>query len=107
MSKTHAIHSDYFVDFREIIEKKEKKTPITEEKQIAYMANTPGWKLMAEYIRQLIDSLDLPAKMSMEGGCSYEEIGRKTIVAQLTKEFLQKVLEKAEDAKEATENTRT
>ena len=101
---TEAVKTDYFVDFRKIIDQdKGDETPVTEEKQVAWMAKTPGWKLVKEYIEDLITALDIPARSSMEGGCSYEEIGRKTIVAQLTKEYLGKVLEKVSDAKESQE----
>lgn len=102
MPKGQAIVSDYFKDFR-AIEVEKAKDPITEEKQIAWMAKTPGWKHMESYIKDLIVALDVPAQQSMEAGCSYDEIGRKTIVAQLTKEFLGKVLGKVADAKESQE----
>ena len=107
MAKTDAIQTDYFTDFRKLIDDdKEEETPITEEKQISYMGKTPGWKHVETYINELISYLDSPAQQAMETGCSYDEIGRKTIVAQLTKEFLGKVLEKVNDAKEATDNSK-
>lgn len=99
---SQAIKSDYFTDFRKIVDK-EEEVPVKEEQQIYWMSKQPGWKLLKTYIEDLIESLDLPAKQAMETGCSYDEIGRKTIVAQLTKEFLNKILDKVADAKEATE----
>lgn len=96
-----AIHPDYFGDFRKIVNKEPEDVPVKEEQQICWMSKQPGWKHIETYIKDLIDSLDLPAKQAMETGCSYDEIGRKTIVAQLTKEFLNKILDKVHDAKEA------
>ena len=98
---SEAIKPDYFKPFRQVIN--EDVTPEKEEQQIAWMAKTPGWKHMDRFIRDLQQSLEIPAKQAMENGCSYEDIGRKTIVAQLSKEVLQKILDRVNDAKEATD----
>jgi hypothetical protein len=97
---SQAIKSDYFTDFRKIVEKEEEQ-PVKEEQQIYWMSKQPGWKHIETYIKDLIIALDVPAQQSMENGCSYDEIGRKTIVAQLTKEFLNKILDKVKNAKES------
>ena len=101
-----AIKSDYFTDFRKIVKEEPEDVPAKEEQQIYWMAKQPGWKLLETYIKDLIVALDAPAQQSMEAGCSYDEIGRKTIVAQLTKEFLNKILDKVNDAKDAIEPTK-
>ena len=100
---SQAIKSDYFTDFRKIVDKEPEDVPAKEEQQIYWMSKQPGWKLLETYIKDLIVALDVPAQQSMEAGCSYDEIGRKTIVAQLTKEFLNKILDKVADAKDAIE----
>lgn len=100
----NAIHPDYFKDFRDIVkEKEEEPIEIREEQVLSEMSNMAGWKVLREYITDLVGSLDAPAHTAMESGCSYDEIGRKTIIAQLTKEFLLKVIEKVENARIALE----
>ena len=100
----NAIHPDYFKDFKTLT-KKEDEQPIEqkEERVLADMAELAGWKVLKEYVGDLKESLDKLLSTVMEGGATYEEIGQKTIVTTLTKSYLDRVVERVEDASEALE----
>lgn len=100
----NAIHPDYFKDFRVSVTQAEEK-PIQEREEIALadLAETAGWKVLAEYIETLKTVLDTLLTSAMQNGASYEEIGQKTIVTTLTKGYLDQIIAKVEDAKAAVE----
>lgn len=105
----NAIHPDYFKDFREAQIPKEAVTAEQaeqEEVMFAEFAQTGTWKYLKNYILDLNDVLDSLVKTAMETGASYEEIGQKTIVSELAKSFLVRVIEKVDDARTALEDTR-
>lgn len=101
----NAITPDYFKEIR-VLTKKEDEAPIQEKEEIALsdMSLSGGWKVLSEYIDDLKESLDQLLKSAMENGASYEEIGQKTIVTTLTKSYLDKVVERVEDARTAIES---
>jgi len=100
-----AIKPDYFKDLREV--KKEVEKPIQEKEEIALadMSELAGWKVLHEYITDLQESLDALLSAAMTNGASYEELGQKTIVTTLTKSYLDQVIQKVEDAKQAIQST--
>ena len=103
---TSAIHTDYFKDFREAHVIKEATTTEEvekEEKLLSDMAQMGGWEYLKAYILDLEDVLDSLVKTTMESGASFEEIGQKSIVSELAKGFLTRVIEKVEDARTALE----
>lgn len=105
VSKAQAIHPTFFNDIRSMLKEKDNEpVEIKEEGQLATMAQQKGWEHLKKYIEELIENLNLLTYRSMESGASYEEIGQKTIISQLTKEYLLKVIEKVENAKDAVEN---
>ena len=104
----NAIHPDHFKDFRELAVKKEATTADEaeqEEKLIADLSYLGGWTYLKKYILDLNDILDGLVKSSMEAGATYEEIGRKTIVAEIAKSYLLRVIEKVENARTALESS--
>jgi hypothetical protein len=99
-----AIRSDSF----HALETQEPDTQvveITEEKQLGNLSYTEGWKLLKEYIESLKEDLDSTWKAELIKGSSFEEIGKRTIITQLTKEYLNKIIEKVGDARQAIEPT--
>lgn len=103
----NAIHPDYFKDFREAMIPKEATTvdeAEKEEQMFADFAQTGTWDYLKKYILDLNLVLDGLVRASMETGASYEEIGQKTIVSELAKSFLLRVVEKVENARTALEN---
>lgn len=102
-----AIHSDHFKDFREAMKPKTATTvdeAAREEKMFYDFSQTATWDYLKKYILEQNDVLDALVKTSMEEGASYEEVGRKTIVAEVAKSFLLRVVEKVENARIALEN---
>lgn len=104
----NAIHPDVFKAFKEAQVTKEPTTveeAVREEDLYAELALSGVWNYLKKYILDLEDVLDSLVKASIEGGASFEEIGQKTIVSELAKSFLQRVIEKVEDARIAHETT--
>lgn len=80
-----------------------KKGATEEEVALANMGKTHGWRVLREYIGKVEEDLDNKNAEAIAGGKALEEIGLNTIVINLTKEIIKKVLDKVEDAKEACE----
>ena len=101
----NAIHPNYFKDFRKET-KVEKEAPLElrEEKALADVGEMGGWKVLKEWITDLKVMLDKILETSIEGGASFEEIGQKTMVVALAKSYLDQVIDKVEDSKEAVAN---
>ena len=58
-----------------------KKKGITEEERaLATLSETLGWKILSEYIDYLIDDLDNVNDQAIANGATFEEIGRNTLV---------------------------
>jgi len=99
-----ALRPDYFFDFRSI--GKEKKPEETEEtlkdneRVLLTLSSHSGWAILKDYIGDLTKELDTLNQKAIESGASFEEIGRNSVVIQLCKEVLQKVINKVEDVKE-------
>jgi hypothetical protein len=100
-----AIHPDYFRDIREVKDKMEAEPlEIREERALAELSETAGWKVLEEYIGLLKETVDNLLKRTMESGASFDEIGQKTIVITLVKSYLDQILEKVDNARSAIES---
>ena len=81
-----------------------KKKGITEEERaLATLSETLGWKILSEYIDYLIDDLDNVNDQAIANGATFEEIGRNTLVVSLAKGVIKRIKDKVADAKEACE----
>lgn len=100
-----AIKPTAFVDFRQIVKKSEPPKDELEatEIKLAHLVNTEGWEEMTRYINTLKGNLTNLNKTLMEKGAAFEEIGRNAVVSQLAIDLLDKILTRANDAKEAVE----
>ena len=101
-----ATRPDYFAGIKSTLtsegELKEKGIDL-EDNDLAAMSVHRGWKVLREYIDNMVSDLDNITKAQMQEGKSFEEIGQNAIVTQLAKEFLTKIIHKVDDAKEAVE----
>ena len=101
-----ATRPDYFSGFKGSLtseaELKDKGIDL-QDQAIAGLANNKGWKILREYIESMITDLDVITKVQMSEGKDFEEIGRNAVVTQLTREFLQRITQKVDDATEAIE----
>jgi len=105
MSK-QAIKPDTFISQLPtfIKEKKPTSSSVTqEESQLARMAKTAGWRVLREYIEQIKKDMDLLNDQAIANGADFKTIGQNTVVISQTKTVLNKVLNKVEDAREASE----
>lgn len=99
---SQAIRPDSFIDYRKVVEKAKPEQPeLIEERQLAHLANSDGWVVLAKYIEELNTDLSNINKSMMGKGASFEEIGRNAVIVQLAQELLEKIVQKVEDAREA------
>lgn len=98
----NAIKPDYFKDYKVLTKKvDDKPIELKEEQALSDTSETAGWKILNEYIDFLKETLDKIQETSIAGGASFEEIGQKTIVVTLAKSYLDQVVERVVNAKEA------
>lgn len=98
----NAIHPNFFKDIK-VLAKEVDEAPIEDKEEIALfeLSEMAGWKVLKEYVGELKEALDRLVQSSMSNGASFEEVGQKTIVTTLAKSFLDQVVERVENAKEA------
>lgn len=100
-----AIKPSHYSSFSEVIKQEQKVENIEEEgKHLSNLSNHKGWKILDEYINNLIKDLDEVASQAIASGQTYEEIGRNAIVLSLVKDIVSKIRNKVNDAKEANED---
>lgn len=81
----------------------EKKGATEEERMLYVLGNSAGWKILNEYIDNLIGDLDLMNGKVIEGGASFDVIGQNAVVVNIARTLLKKVQAKVLDAKETCE----
>ena len=84
-------------------QKADRKKATEEEVALANLSNTHGWRVLKEYIGRIVQDLDNKNSEAIAGGKGLEEIGLNTIVINLTKEIIKKILDRVEDSKETCE----
>jgi hypothetical protein len=104
-----AIKSNYFTPLRELRTLKsdlqaQKSGVSPEDQYLSDMRATKGWEILNEFIDNIKIDLDQMIKNLLEDGASYEVIGQKTIVKELTTEVLDRIQNKVNDANDAIEN---
>jgi len=81
-----------------------KKRGVTDEERHLYaLTNNVGWKIISEYARNVLKEVDEANRLAISTGVSFEEIGRNTVVINLAKDIVEKILNKVNDAKEICE----
>ena len=84
-------------------ESKEKEVS-DEERRLYSLSKSTGWKVLKEYIGNVRNDLDNFNARAMETGANFEEIGKNTVVINLAKGIIERVLNKVGDAREAIES---
>lgn len=74
-----------------------------EEKQLAGMSRTAGWRVLKEYIGELERGMEALSDNAIATGISREQIGENTIIISQVKQVLSKVLNRVADAREASD----
>lgn len=76
---------------------------IEEEKILAGLAESSGWKVLKEFIDRVTNDLDNVNIVAISQGANFEEIGKNTVVVNLAKSVIEKIVNRVKDAKEANE----
>ena len=105
MPNTAALKPEFFSTLPTIIKDKqaEKLGVTTEELQLHALSTSAGWKVLEQYIKDVLEDLDNITDQSMAQGLSLEDIGRNALVANLSKGLIKKIMAKVTDAREAVE----
>lgn len=100
-----AIKPDFFNNLPTILnnEKLKGKEVSDDEKDLYSLSKSQGWRILKDYMESLMTDLDDVGNIAMNAGMSFEEIGRNTVIANLSKGVIRKVLIKISDAVEACE----
>jgi len=95
----------YFSSLPSVIKDEEaKKKGVTEEERaLAALSESMGWNILTGYIDNLVDDLDDVSGRAISDGATFEEIGRNTLVINLAKGIIKKIMDKVTDAKEICE----
>jgi hypothetical protein len=98
--KQAALRPNLHQEFKEVLDKEPSVDLETDEVHLHAISGMRGWKVLEEYIQELIHELDNMVNAAMTTGASWEEIGQRTMLTALTKEALKKIISKVEDAKQ-------
>ena len=89
-----------------IKEKEETETgPTAEEKILGGGATGTFWITLKSYIEETMKELDDINEKAISTGANFEEVGRNTIVINLAKGIIKKVIDRVEDSEEALEQS--
>jgi hypothetical protein len=105
LAKT-AIRPNYFNEFANveaILKVPKGKDP--EQEALLSLSNHSGWQVLKQYIERIMEELDNLTKTQMAQGVSFEEIGRSTVVKEITKDALRRIIQRVEDARESGQTT--
>lgn len=87
------------------VEEAVKKGASDEEIHLSNLTEQKGWQILTEVKDRLVDELDKVNEQAIQTGASYEEIGKNTLVISLAKGIINRLWNKAADAKEACERS--
>ena len=96
-----AIKSNYFNEFANVKALQETKGKDPDQQALASLSNHSGWKVLKTYIKRVMEELDDMTKIQMVNGVPFEEIGRSTVVKEIVKDSLRRIITRVDDAKEA------
>lgn len=99
-----AIKPSFYKDFTSgVTEKIEEVVVDADQQALAHITHFKGWELLKRIKDRLESHLDQLVSEAMANGMSMEEIGQRTMVKELSKFVLNSFIEKAENARRATE----
>ena len=105
-----AIKANYFNEFANVKALQEQKVnpgKDPEQEKLFALSQTGGWQVLKEYIERIMDELDNLTKTQMAQGVSFEEIGRSTVVKEITKDALKRIITRVQDARDSGESRGT
>ena len=96
-----AIKSNYFNEFENVKALQETKGKDPDQQALASLSNHSGWKVLKAYIERIMEELDNLTKTQMVNGISFEEIGKSTVVKEIVKDALRRIIIRVQDAAES------
>lgn len=76
---------------------------LDDEKALHSLYEQKGWKILETFVGELLSQLDEVNLQAMNNGAKFEEIGQNTVVTNLAKSVINRILTKVSDAHEAVE----
>ena len=101
-----AIKPSYFNEFANVKALREQvpgKDP--DQEKLKSLSDHSGWQVLKAYIERIMEELDNLTKTQMEQGVPFEEIGRSTVVKEITKDALRRIITRVTDAAESRGTT--
>lgn len=74
-----------------------------EEKALYALSMSSGWVVLSDFIYRLIGGMDELNAEAISTGASFEEIGKNTVITNMSKGVINRILTKVSDAKDACE----
>jgi len=99
------IKPNFFTEFEQLGEE-EKTKGETDQEQLHFLSETAGWKHVKKYVEAIVADLDATVLASMANGASFEDIGRKTAVKEVTKDVLNRILSYVDNARASVERAK-
>lgn len=104
--KGTALKPDFFMSkMPSIMKDKEagEKGADDDERALYALSQMRGWKILEEYIENIIKDLDRINEKAIESGATFDVIGQNAVVINLAKALINKIPTKVHDAKDACE----
>jgi hypothetical protein len=103
-TKGTALKPDFFMaKMPSLVKDKEAeaKGATDEERSLYALSQTQGWKILREYIDNIVNDLDLINSVAIEKGATFDVIGQNAVVINLAKSLIKRIPQKVDDAKES------
>jgi hypothetical protein len=97
MEDKEAIKPTFYQEFNTKIEEEVKEDKLNDNQQaLAYITHFKGWELLKAHKESLDRFLDEMVNDAMTKGMTMQEIGERTVVKELAKLVMQKLIDKAD-----------
>lgn len=102
----HPVSFNPIAQVKELEEKLNEEQPLIEQQALSEMSDTKGWKILNKILDEIIESIDDSVKNQMAAQASFEDIGKTSVIREITKDVIRTVRNKVNDARDAVEGRR-
>lgn len=74
-----------------------------EEEALAHVGRTNGWDILTKYMDEVLEELDQMVMVALSEAKDFEQIGQRYVVKELTKDAVNRIKSKVEDARVASD----
>jgi hypothetical protein len=100
----NALRPNFYKEFTSVIEKVDEGDKLDDEqKALAHISRFKGWMLFKQYAEEIKKEIDEMVSVAISTGASDAEIGQRAVVKELTKLTIDRLIERVEDARRATD----